>query len=246
MVTRQQYYGIKYALAPVEKALINYYELCWFTKNSVPTVEEVFEYLRKDRSNLRFTSVQYYLNRAPVRKALKDRGIPFEQHTRDELTGQQQAAALTVMNFADGRSVAEKLDQIGVLPATYYAWLNDPQFKNLVDSLSEQNLNNIKPTVVAEFTKLINKGDWQALKYYMDNTGTLTNGQTAPNEQLLRMIIEIIQKHIKDPNTMMAIATDLMHVTQVRPAIEGYAVPASEELEFDSPEVLEASKQLGY
>lgn len=246
MVTQRQYYGIKYALAPVEKALINYYELCWFTKNSVPTVEEVFEFLRKKRSNLRFTSVQYYLNRAPVRKALKDRGIPFEQHTRDELTGQQQAAALTVMNFADGRSVAEKLDQIGVLPATYYAWLNDPQFKNLVDSLSEQNLNNIKPTVVAEFTKLINKGDWQALKYYMDNTGTLTNGQVAPNEQLLRMIIEIIQKHIKDPNTMMAIATDLMHVTQVRPAIEGYAVPANEELEFDSPEVLEASKQLGY
>lgn len=243
MVTKQQYYAIQHSLKPFEKALINYYELCWFTKNSVPSPEEVLDFLRKSRPNLRLMTVNYSLAREPVRKALKDRGIPFENHTREDLTDQQMAAAMTVMNFADERPIKDKLDQLGILPATYYAWLNDPKFKNLVNHLSEQNLNNIKPTVVAEFTKLVNKGDWNALKYYMDNTQTLSNNEAPQSEVLLRMIVEIIQRHVKDPTIMMAIAQDLINVTQVR-TIDSVAI--TEELEYDSPQVQEAQRTLGY
>ena len=239
MVTKRQYYAITQSLKPFERALIDYYELSWFTKQSIPSPEEVHDFLRKSRPNISLITVNYSLARAPVRKALKDRGVPFENYTRETLTDQQQAAALTVMNFADDRPITDKLAQIGVLPATYYAWLNDPKFKNFVEQLSEQNLNNIKPTVVAEFTKLINKGDWNALKYYMDNTGTLTNGQAPQSEQVLRMIIEVIQRHVKDADTLMAIAQDLINVTQVK-TID------AEVLEYDSPQVVDARKTLGY
>lgn len=237
----RQYYAIQNALKPFERALIDYYELCWMTKQQVPSPEEAHEFLRKGRPNIRLITINYSLARTPVRNALKKRGIPFENYTREDLTGEQQAAALTVMNFADERSIADKLDQIGVLPATYYAWLNDPKFKNFVDQLAEQNLNNIKPTVVAEFTKLINKGDWNALKYYMDNTRTLAN-ETPQSEQMLRMIIEIIQRHVKDSATMMAIAQDLINVTQVKTIDSSVA----EEYTYDSPQVQEAQKTLGY
>jgi succinate dehydrogenase flavin-adding protein (antitoxin of CptAB toxin-antitoxin module) len=241
VTAKNQYYAVQNALKPFERALIDYYELCWFTKNSVPSPEEVLNFLRKSRPNIKLITINYSLARRPVRAALTKRGIPFENYTREDLTAEQQAAALTVMNFADERSIADKLDQIGVLPATYYSWLNDPKFKNFVNQLAEQNLNNIKPTVVAEFTKLINKGDWNALKYYMDNTRTLAN-EAPQSEQMLRMIIEIIQRHVKDPQVMMSIAQDLINVTQVK------TIDASvtEEYTYDSPQVEQARHALGY
>lgn len=264
MVTSQQYWAIKHALEPVEKALINYYEIQWHLKHYVPTVEEVFEHLKKTRPKLKITSVNYYLNRAAVVKALDDRGIPWRQHSREDLTPTQVAAALTVMNFADERTNSEKLEQLGINPSQYYAWLNDPQFKNMVDSLSDQNLINIRPTAIVEFTKLINKGDWKAIQYFLDTTGEMRKNSTPNTEDLLRFIIEIIQKHVKDEATIAAIAQDMKLATQNRtletamqPAIESYVIPASEELEeagFNYPvanedvedlELEQAKKMLG-
>jgi hypothetical protein len=160
-IPRQQYLAIKASITPQEKALVNYYELQWHLRHRVPTIEEVANHLKLSQ-----VTVNYYLQRRVVIKALDDRGIPWKQHSQDELTATQVAAAVTVMNFTDTRSINDKLDQLGINPSQYYAWLNDPQFKNLIDNLSDQNLRNVKPTAVTEFTKLINKGDWQAIKYY--------------------------------------------------------------------------------
>lgn len=246
-LNKQQYWAIqKSKLQPAEKALVNYYEFVWFLKHSVPTVEEVTAELRKKMPNLRQTSVNYYLTRQPVIKALEKRGIPFRQHTQEELTDQQRAAALVVMNMMDTRSIAEKLDSIGVLPATYYAWLNDSVFKNFVDSLADQNKINIRPQAVTEFTKKINSGDWNAIKYWLDVTGEFSNSESGlpRSEDLLRMMVEIIQRHVKDPDTILAIAEDIklaaanrtLEVAS-RPALEGHLV--------EDPELETARKQLG-
>lgn len=249
MVSRQQYKAIKESLIPAEKALIKFYELNWVLKHTVPTVEEVTEHLRKDgRPNLRQTSVNYYLTRAPVIKALEVRGIPFRQHTREELTDQQMAAALTVMNMMDTRSIPEKLDSIGILPATYYSWLNDPLFRNFVNGLADQNKLNIRPTAVAEFTKKISEGDWNAIKYWMDVTGEFANDEANMPKaaDLMRMLIEIIQKHVKDANVIMAIAEDIKLATANR-ALQTISQPAleSQPVIYD-PELEDAKKKLGF
>lgn len=243
---RKQYYAIKNTLIPAEKALINFYELQWTLKKNVPTVEEVFEYLKKTRPNLKITTVNYYINRAPVVAALDRRGIPWRQHSREDLTPTQVAAAITMMNFADTRPNDEKLEQLGINPTQYYAWLNDPQFKNLIDSLADQNLTNIRPTAIGEFTKAINKGDWNAVKYFLDVTGELKQ-DTGPNpETLILMLIEIIQKHVKDPEIITAIAQDIKLAAANRtlevvmqPQITSYVVPD------DDPELELAKKKLG-
>lgn len=239
-------YAIASKIQPAERALIKFYELSWMLGHRIPSVEEVTAELRKKMPSIRQTSVNYYLMRAPVRKALTELGIPFEQHTRETLTDQQQAAVLTVMNMMDTRSIAEKLDSIGVLPATYYAWLNDPMFKNFVDELTEQNKINIRPTAVTEFTKKINQGDWQAIRYWLEVTGEFTNQDVPRSEQLLRMLIEIIQKHVKDPEVIMAIAQDIklasanrtLEVVTQQPALESYSVADDVQLE-------DAKKKLG-
>jgi hypothetical protein len=143
-----------------------------------------------------------------------------------------------MMNFADVRSNEEKLDQLGINPTTYYAWLNDPQFKNLVENLADQNLKNIRPTAIGELTKKINAGDWNAVKYYLDTTGAIQNNTQPDVEFMLQAIIEIIQEEVKDPEVMLRIATRMKMATANRtlevvtspPAITGELL-RDEELE---------------
>lgn len=239
MADRRQYYAIKNSLSAAEKKLINFFELQWMLRHSVPTNEELAQHLE-----IPYTSVNYYLNRKPVIAALEKRGIPWKQHTREDLTPTQVAAAVTMMNFADVRPNDVKLNQLGINPAQYYAWLNDPQFKDLIDTLSDQNLKNIRPTAIGEFTKLINKGDWQAVKYYLDITGAINN-QAPQTEQMLMMFVEVIQKYVKDPKIMAAIAQDLKQVTSNRTLeVTSHPVEIPGELVHD-PELEDAKKKLG-
>lgn len=248
-VSPQKYWAIKHALTPAQKDLIKFYELQWMLRNRVPTVDEVVTYLRKKRPSLRETSVKYYLLQPQVKKALKSRGIPFEQHTQEELTGQQQAAAFIVMNPLDDRPINEKLDSIGVLPATYHAWLNDPNFRDLVQTVADRNLSNVDPVAKTEFAKKIQQGEAWALKFYLENTGTLKNSELPASEIIIMKLIEILQKHVQDPAVLGAIANEMVAAFSNRTISSGPPVAETltgafevnsvdEELEF-------AKKQLG-
>lgn len=241
---RKQFYAIKNALTAQEKKLISFYELQWFLKQNIPTIEEVATYL-----DIKQVAVNYYLQRRPVTKALESRGIPWKQHTQDELTATQVAAAQVMMNFSDTRSNDEKLDQLGINPNQYQAWLLDPQFKNLVDSLADQNLRNIRPTAVTEFTKKINQGDWNAIKYFLDVTGELQTQDAPQSEVLIKMFVEIIQKHVKDPEVIMAIAQDVKLAAANR-TLEVVAQPHTPPMQItgeviEDPELEQARRMLG-
>jgi predicted transcriptional regulator len=241
---RKVYFAVKEALTTKEKELINFYEVQWHLRSRVPTIEEVAKHIKASQ-----VAVNYYLQRRQVIKGLDNRGIPWRQHTQENLTATQVAAAVTIMNFADTRSNSEKLDQLGINPSQYYAWLSDPQFKTLIDNLADQNLKNIRPTAIGEFTKLINKGDWQAVKYYLDVTGEFANNSNAPqSEQLLKMIVEIIQKHVKDPEVITAIAQDIKLAAANRTlevATSPVSLPAITADVIEDKELTTARKMLG-
>jgi Helix-turn-helix of insertion element transposase len=250
-VSKKNFYAIKNTLGYTERVLIDFYEFQWHFRHSVPTPEEVVRHINskyekegKDHRTT-LTSVNYYLGRRQVQKALEDRGIPWQQHSRETLTEAQIAAATLVMNFADTRSISEKLDALGVNPNQYYAWLKDPLFKNYVDTLSEENLHNIKPTAVAEFTKKINQGDWQAIKYYLDVTGAIQSSDAPNTEFLLVAFMEILQKHVKDPTILTAIAGDLKKATANR-TLEVINHAEIEGTTVNQDELREAKKMIGF
>ncbi|HEY0770952.1 MAG TPA: phBC6A51 family helix-turn-helix protein [Sphingobacteriaceae bacterium] len=238
---RKQYWATRNALSKDEKKVIDYYELQWHLNHRVPTTEEVSNYTK-----LSHIEINTALARKPVAKALDDRGINWRQHSQFELTSEQIACATLVMNFADERKLNEKLDSLGILPATYFAWLKDPGFKNYVDSLADSNLKNIRPAAVGEFTRLVHKGDWQAIKYYFEVTGEFGSSDGVNAENLVKLLIEIIQKHVKDPEVMLAISQDILNVVGVR-TIEPHrpAAITAEVVEHD-PELEKAQKMLGF
>jgi hypothetical protein len=79
----------------------------------------------------------------------------------------------------------------------------------------------------------------------LDVTGTVKSDDAPQSEVLLRMIVEIIQKHVKDPETIIAIAQDIklaaanrtLEVVTTPPQITGSIV---EDVELE-----DAKKQLG-
>ncbi len=215
-------YAISMTLTSAERELIKIYETFWMLRTEVPSIEKVVEQMRVKRPNIRQTSVEYYLTRKPVIQALEKRGIPFKQHTQEELTDKQIAVAYCLANFADTRSNKEKLDSLGILPATYFAWLQDPVFQNHVKMLADRSIGYIDPVAKTEFAKKINEGHWGAIKTYMEVTGTLEQPVETDLEVKVRAIIEIIQTHVKDPGTMLNIANDIKKVMQDRQT--GYAI----------------------
>ncbi len=241
MASRSQYFAIKNALTAKEHKLIDYYELKWHLGSAVPTVTEVAEYLKTT-----VTEVNYFLTRPKVKQALDKRGVPWRKNSRENLSPEQIAAAMTVMNFIDTRSIEAKLDQLGIEPATYYAWQKDPQFKNLLAELSDINLGNIRPTAIAEFGKKVTEGDWRAIRYYMDASGELTNNDMPASEVMLRMLIEIIQKHVKDPQIISAIARDI-ELAAAGKQLETAALPPKQIVSYveDDEELEMAKKTLG-
>lgn len=212
---KRQYFAIKNSLSTTERAILSYYELEWFTNHRVPTNQQVVDVVNRKyekegkHHRLKHTALNFYFTRRKFTEALDNRGIPWRQHSQDELTEAQVAAAVTVMNNIGSKTTEETLDLLGIPTATYYAWLKDPVFKNLIDNLADQNLANIRPAAINEFTKKINQGDWNAIKYWMETTGELTDKDRPQSEVLLRMIVEIIQKHVKDPEIIVAIAEDI-------------------------------------
>jgi Helix-turn-helix of insertion element transposase len=245
-VSRAQYKAIKNALTPSEKDLIAFYELKWLLNNGyVPTVEEVVVHLRKKYPNIKHTSVNYYLQRQPVIKALEARGINFRQHSQEELTPTQIAVATVMANFADERSNAEKLDSLGVNSATYYAWMNDPAFKNFVQAMADQNLKHIDPVAKTEYAKKIQEGNWNAIKHYMDVTQSVTGSDMPQSEVLIRMLIEIIQKHVRDPEIILAIANDMKLATANR-SLESATLRGEVITSEDDPELEKAQRMIGF
>lgn len=250
---KRAYWAYRNALTSVEKEIINFYELEWHLRNRVPTIEQVTKHVQKKFPKTTQISINYYLSkeRRNVAKALEKRGIPWQQHSQEDLTATQVATAVTVMNFADTRSIPQKLAELGINESQYYAWLRDPQFKTLVDNLADQNLANIRPTAIAEFTKKINGGDWNAIKFWLETTGELNGNSNTQIEDKITLFVEIVQRHVKDPAVMEAIAQDIIAISGLRTiqaqnphALTGEVIPA-EVLEEDE-ELQKAQRMVGF
>ncbi len=243
--SRRQY-AIKNSLGAAEKELIHFYELNYqLKKGYIPTVDEVVTYLKKKYPKITYTSVNYYLKRQPVITALEKRGIPWRQHSQEELTPSQLAAILTASNFADERSLHEKLDELGIAVATYQAWLNDPVFQQAAENKAQQALKNIKPEAINQFTKKIAEGFWPAVKHYLDVTGTIQSNDAPQSEVLIKMLIEIIQEEVKDPEVILRIASRVKQASANR-TLEATIRPAlTSEIEEDE-ELEQAKRMVGF
>lgn len=166
--------------------------------------------------NYSVTEINYFLSNLEFREACERRGLPWKAiGSSSELTTTQIATGITLANFADTRSISEKLDQLGVSESQYFAWLQNAEYQQFVRKLADQSLENIHPEAILSFQKLIRAGDFNAIKYYFEITG-VANSQDVTNLKIvIQNLIESVQRHVKDPVLLAKISQDIMGAAPV-------------------------------
>jgi hypothetical protein len=160
--------------------------------------------------------------------ALAARGIP-EHLIRDAggtgvgsfhvLTEQQMAVANVLLDVLDSRSRIKKLTEMGISTGTYNLWLRDPVYRQYCLDRAESLLIENQPVAHMSLINRVAQGDIGAVKYFNAMTGRYREREKAAvevnvtnqfgNEKLIA-IVEIIQRHVKDPALLEAIAGDIL------------------------------------
>lgn len=189
------------------KKILPWVETFWHTHKRYPGDGELAEQFGFDAADLqRLHASKFYLN------CLKDRGI---SHEPKYFTETQVAAISLITNIYDQRPNAAKLAAIGVTPEMYNGWMQNPAFKDELTRRAEEIMDNVFPDAQAALAKQVRNGNINALKFYYEITGRANSPETINLKLTVVKLIEAVQKHVKDPALLAAIAGEIQGVAPV-------------------------------
>lgn len=197
-----------------ELTLIGYIEQRWHAKGKFPRAEEIKEKFDVDVKEL-------LAEKETFRVALVNRGIKYPNYDLidmqlDGLTNEQVAAIITMVNFDDKRPRATKLKEMGISTVKWNGWMREPAFINYLHDLSTKNFQNALDKAQEGLMRSVERGDTNAIKLFMELTGRVQpvgHGATAENVRvILQKVVEVIQRHVKDPETLKLIGIDFEKV----------------------------------
>jgi hypothetical protein len=193
--------------------ILPWVEVYWHTHKRYPSDTDLSAQFGFDAADLqKLHSSKFYL------LCLKDRGI---SHQPKYFTPEQVAAISLITNVYDTRPNHAKLAAIGVTPEQYNGWMQNPEFKNELQRRAEDILDNIFPEAQAALSKKVMSGDVNALKFYYEITGRAASPDAINLKLTMMKIIEAIQKHVKDPVILSAIASEIQGVAPVAEVTSG-------------------------
>lgn len=192
--------------------MLPWVENFWAQYRRFPSTDEFIAEFGLSREEVIFINTQ-----TMWLKCLERRGIRRPDLAQDFLSPKQQAAIALITNFHDKRDKATKLASIGCSLEEYNGWMNDTAFYNAINIRSDAVLGNVGVDANIGLANLIQKEDFRAIKFYFEITGKASSPEAINVKQTMQVLIEAVQKHVKDPAVLQAIAAE---VNQVR-AIQG-------------------------
>jgi len=217
-------------LTPVERVIVDFCEQEYLANGVLPGSEVIFRYLTDHHAKLvrepdwpnSPVAIAVSLSQDTpdddysVTIALKNRGIdPNDQIPGRGLTPIQLSAINVIMDFSDKRATKAKLNELGVSTAQYNAWLKNPQFQSYVRHRAESLLGDHTHSAHIALMQNVERGDLNSIKLYYEMIGRWS-GKSAGEvniEFLMIKILETLQRHVHDADTLMAIAADLGELT---------------------------------
>jgi hypothetical protein len=199
-----------------ELTLIGYIEERWHATGKFPRAEVLKERFDIDVKEL-------LAEKETFRLALVNRGIKYPNYDLidlqlDGLTNEQVAAIITMVNFDDKRPRATKLKEMGISVVKWNGWMKERAFVDYLQDLSSRHFQDALDKAHEGLMRSVERGDTNAIKLYMELTGRHTpggvgSGATAENVKIiLQRVVEVIQRHVKDPETLRAIGIDFEKV----------------------------------
>ena len=192
-------------LLPRQSQLISWIEASWHRTGNFPN---------KGHLNKSKLYEDGDLDHPTLRFALAQRGIDVPL-TRDdeipkELTKEQLSAILTITDYTDKRSHMSKLKSLGLTSQQWHGWLANPTFKNYLHDVSSRGFKDATHLAEEGLIKGLERGDTNAVKLYMEMSGQYTQdtGTNLNIKIVVARIVESIQRHVQDPQTIQLIAND--------------------------------------
>lgn len=215
-------------LTPQADALIDYIEQAYLLRGVIPSLEATQEYLDKFRGiTLSLSELTELVESQEVKDAFGRRGIDTNANVPGYgLTPDQLAAANLLLDFSDRRSSKVKLESLGLTTAKYQAWLRNPNFQAYTKERAENLLGDVTHEAHSALVKNMEKGDLRSIQLYYEMTGRWSSKTVGDLnvEFLMIKILETIQRHVKDPEMLRAIAGDLSSLNAPAPVAEAETI----------------------
>lgn len=184
-------------------------ETFWHSHKRYPRDEELI-------AKFGFTKVQLMqMHEAKYYKlCLESRGITREVNN---LSARQVAAITLITNFSDTRPTEIKMASIGVTTEELNGWYANPTFQRELASRADSILDNVYPEAQAQLARQVKKGNFPALKFYYEITGRAQSPETVNVKMAMMRLVEVIQKHVQDPEVLAKIAMEMRGIPELNP-----------------------------
>ena len=184
-------------------------ETFWHSHKRYPRDEELI-------AKFGFTQVQLMqMHEAKYYKlCLESRGITREVNN---LSARQVAAITLITNFSDTRPTEIKMASIGVTTEELNGWYANPTFQRELASRADSILDNVYPEAQAQLARQVKKGNFPALKFYYEITGRAQSPETVNVKMAMMRLVEVIQKHVQDPEVLAKIAAEMRGIPELNP-----------------------------
>ena len=195
-------------LTTLQMQVLSFIEEFWHKFHKFPSVDVVCDKFPSFNLNTNLKDPTFA-------QSLENRGIIIDSSVRG-LTEDQIAAILCLSDFEDKRSRARKLRDLGLTSTKWNGWLKDKAFRNFLHNQFAFNFEESTHVAQDALVRAMDKGDTNAIKFYMEMTGQYT--QQAPQmvniKLILARVIESIQRHVQDPEILKAIGNDFELIMQ--------------------------------
>lgn len=187
-----------------------WFEAYWVKNKSYPkrdTIEQEFGLTQVQISEME--SSKLFL------KSLERRGIaepsvvdPFSGKPLG-LTDRQLAAIAILTNYHDTRAPAARLSILGVSEQELQGWMNNEIFRSELTQRADEAFDHVGVDATVNLARHVKNGNLNAIKFYYEVTGRAQSPEEVNVKQVLNVIIEAVQKHVKDPTILKAIAEEV-------------------------------------
>ena len=174
-------------------------------------IEDPAERGRVFRAGLRPTinEIQVFCRSEEYAEGMRSLGIEVDPDDTG-LTAEQLGLLTILSNPADGRDLKRKLSHAGITWAKYQVWLEQPIFKEHHSKIIGKALLQAIPMAEQQLAAGMLRGDLSFIKFGMEVSGRHDpNGKKQVDaEALLRILLEVIEENVKDPEVLRKIAAE--------------------------------------
>lgn len=191
-----------------------WFEQYWHERGRYPDNEEIMDRFGCSLAQVHLLNrhrfwLQSLDRRGISRPSLSGAGVP-------ELTDKQIAAISLITNFNILEPLPQKLASIGVTEEELDGWYKNAAFKTALRNRADTVLDNVSTDASVELARAIKKGDFRAIKFYFEITGQTQSQEALDVKRAMQILIEAVQKHVKDDATLEAIASEVQSMRAIQ------------------------------